>query len=42
MTITDLKLATKPVVDYGCAALWDLDDGVVCLEFCTKEVSTNF
>ncbi|TCU31503.1 3-hydroxyacyl-CoA dehydrogenase/enoyl-CoA hydratase family protein [Rhizobium azibense] len=36
MTIADLKLATKPVVDYGCAALWDLDDGVVCLEFCTK------
>lgn len=36
ITIADLKLAGKPVSDYGPAALWDLGDGVACLEFRTK------
>jgi 3-hydroxyacyl-CoA dehydrogenase len=36
ITIADLKLATKPVADYSCAALWDLGDDVACLEFRTK------
>lgn len=36
ITIADLKLATKAVADYGPAALWDLGDGVACLEFRTK------
>ena len=36
ITIADVKLSSKPVVDYGCAALWDLGDGVACLEFRTK------
>ncbi|MDO6965334.1 3-hydroxyacyl-CoA dehydrogenase/enoyl-CoA hydratase family protein [Rhizobium alvei] len=36
ITIADLKLATQPVADYGPAALWDLGDGVACLEFRTK------
>lgn len=36
ITIAELKLAGKPVSDYGPAALWDLGDGVACLEFRTK------
>ncbi|MFC5421536.1 3-hydroxyacyl-CoA dehydrogenase/enoyl-CoA hydratase family protein [Bosea eneae] len=36
ITIADLSLAGAPVADYGCAALWDLGDGVACLEFRTK------
>lgn len=35
-TLAELALRSSPVADYGCAALWDLDDGVGCLEFRTK------
>ncbi len=36
ITIADLKLKTDPVADYGTAVLWDIGDGVACLEFRTK------
>lgn len=36
ITLADLSLATGPVADYGAAALWDLGDGVACLECRTK------
>lgn len=36
ITLADLALAGAPVADYGAARLWDLGDGVACLEFRTK------
>lgn len=36
LRLADLKLATKPVARNGSASLWDLGDGVACLEFHTK------
>ncbi|WP_412050618.1 3-hydroxyacyl-CoA dehydrogenase/enoyl-CoA hydratase family protein [Hoeflea sp. Naph1] len=36
ISLADHSLAAGPVADYGAAALWDVGDGVACLEFRTK------
>ena len=36
MLLADIKRATKPVRRNGSASLWDIGDGVLCLEFHTK------
>jgi 3-hydroxyacyl-CoA dehydrogenase len=34
--LEDIKLASKPVLKNGSAALWDIGDGVACFEFTSK------
>ncbi|HAX91314.1 MAG TPA: 3-hydroxyacyl-CoA dehydrogenase [Rhodospirillaceae bacterium] len=36
MVLADIKRASKPVEKNGSAALWDIGDGVLCLEFTSK------
>jgi 3-hydroxyacyl-CoA dehydrogenase len=36
MRLADIKLASKPILKNASAALWDIGDGVVCLEFTGK------
>lgn len=36
LLLEDIKLTTKPVKKNSSAALWDIGDGVLCLEFCGK------
>jgi len=36
MVLADIKRATKPVEKNGSASLWDIGDGVLCLEFTSK------
>jgi 3-hydroxyacyl-CoA dehydrogenase len=36
LLLSDVKLASKPVEQNYAASLWDLGDGVLCLEFHTK------
>ena len=36
LLLEDIKLAQKPLIKNGSAALWDLGDGVLCLEFTSK------
>jgi 3-hydroxyacyl-CoA dehydrogenase len=36
LLLEDIKLAAKPVLKNGSAALWDIGDGVACFEFTTK------
>ena len=36
LLLEDIKLAQKPVLKNGSAALWDIGDGVLCLEFTGK------
>lgn len=36
LLLADVKLASKPLLKNSSAALWDLGDGVVCLEFTGK------
>src|SRR5690606_1174397 len=36
LRLADVKLAGKPVARNSSASLWDLGDGVLCLEFHTK------
>jgi 3-hydroxyacyl-CoA dehydrogenase len=36
LLLEDIKLASKPVLKNGSAALWDIGDGVVCFEFTSK------
>lgn len=36
LLLKDIKLKSKPVFKTGSAALWDIGDGVVCLEFTGK------
>ncbi len=36
LLLEDIKLAGKPLLKNGSAALWDIGDGVVCLEFTGK------
>lgn len=36
LRLADVKLAGKPVAKNASASLWDLGDGVLCLEFHTK------
>ncbi|RJG39872.1 3-hydroxyacyl-CoA dehydrogenase/enoyl-CoA hydratase family protein [Mesorhizobium sp. DCY119] len=41
LLLADLRLAGKPVEDWGAASLWDIGDGVACLEFRTKMNTFN-
>ena len=34
--LSDIKLASKPIAKNGSASLWDIGDGVACLEFHSK------
>lgn len=34
--LSDLKLSSKPLIKTGSAALWDVGDGVACIEFTAK------
>ena len=36
LLLEDIKLASKPIIKNGSAALWDVGDGVVALEFTGK------
>ena len=36
LLLEDIKLAAKPVLKNGSAAVWDIGDGVLCLEFTSK------
>jgi 3-hydroxyacyl-CoA dehydrogenase len=36
LSLHDIKLSSKPVAKNAAASLWDLGDGVICLEFHTK------
>jgi 3-hydroxyacyl-CoA dehydrogenase len=36
LLLEDVKRATKPLAKNGSAALWDIGDGVACLEFTSK------
>lgn len=36
LNLADVKLASKPILKNASAALWDVGDGVVCLEFTGK------
>ena len=36
LLLSDIKLASAPLLKNGSAALWDVGDGVVCLEFTGK------
>ena len=36
LLLEDIKRATKPLAKNGSAALWDIGDGVACLEFTSK------
>jgi len=36
LRLADIKLAAKPLLKNGSAALWDVGDGVACLEFTGK------
>ncbi len=35
-SLADIKLATKPLYESPSANLWDIGDGIACLEFTTK------
>ena len=36
LMLSDIKLTSKPIIKNGSASLWDIGDGVACLEFTTK------
>lgn len=36
LLLADIKRASKPVTKNGSASLWDIGDGVLCLEFTSK------
>ena len=36
LLLADIKRASRPVIRNGSAALWDIGDGVACLEFTSK------
>ncbi|ATE66931.1 3-hydroxyacyl-CoA dehydrogenase/enoyl-CoA hydratase family protein [Rhizorhabdus dicambivorans] len=36
LLLEDVKLASKPIMKNGAAALWDIGDGVACFEFTSK------
>ncbi len=42
LLLSDIKLAHKPVAKNGSAALWDIGDSVLCLEFTSKQNSIDF
>lgn len=39
--LKDIKRVSKPLAKNGSAALWDIGDGVICLEFTSKENSID-
>ncbi|WP_238122886.1 MULTISPECIES: 3-hydroxyacyl-CoA dehydrogenase/enoyl-CoA hydratase family protein [unclassified Xanthobacter] len=41
LLLADIKLKTQPLLKNGSAALWDIGDGVVCLEFTSKSNSLD-
>ena len=41
LLLEDLKRRAKPLLKNGSAAVWDLDDGVVCFEFTSKSNSLD-
>ena len=36
LRLSDVKLASKPVLKNGSASVWDIGDGVLCFEFTSK------
>ena len=36
LLLSDIKLGAKPIIRNGSASLWDIGDGVACLEFHSK------
>ena len=42
LLLSDIKRASKPVAKNPSAALWDIGDGVLCLEFTSKMNSLDF
>ncbi len=36
LLLEDIRLASRPVLENGSAALWDIGDGVACFEFTSK------
>jgi len=36
LLLSDIKLGSKPIIKNGSASLWNIGDGVVCLEFHSK------
>lgn len=36
LLLSDIKLGSKPILKNGSASLWDIGDGVACLEFHSK------
>jgi 3-hydroxyacyl-CoA dehydrogenase len=41
LTLEDVKLRSSPVLKNDSAAVWDLDDGVLCFEFTSKSNSLD-
>ena len=41
LLLTDIKLKSEPLIKNASAALWDIGDGVVCLEFTSKSNSLD-
>ena len=41
LLLEDIKLTAKPLLKNGSAALWDIGDGVCCLEFTSKSNSID-
>ena len=41
LMLEDIKLTAKPIIKNGSAALWDIGDGVCCLEFISKSNSLD-
>ncbi len=41
LLLADIKRKSKPITKNGSAALWDIGDGVVCLEFTSKANSLD-
>lgn len=41
LLLSDIKLAAKPLLKNGSASLWDIGDGVACLEFHSKMNSVD-
>lgn len=40
--LSDIKISSQPLAKNSSAALWDIGDGVVCLEFTSKMNSIDF
>ncbi len=41
LLLSDIKLASEPVLKNGSAAVWDIGDGVLCFEFTSKSNSLD-